>query len=89
MNTIVYSSFKDRMDDRMREWEAQQRITQEEFRRKGLTRRKSGGIIGAIMALVRKRRLGNKCPNYGATNSKENYACIECGAPLTPVRVEE
>jgi hypothetical protein len=54
-----------------------------------LPRRKSGGIIGEIMALIGKRRPENKCPTCGATNPKKRDTCAECGAPLTPGQVEE
>ena len=52
-------------------------------------KRKSGGIIGAIKALIRKRRPENKCPACGATNPNERDTCAECGTPLTPGQAEE
>ena len=76
---------------KMTEWETQQQYESDPDWKKPPKppKRKSGGIIGAIKALITKRRPENKCPACGATNPKEIYACIECGTLLTSRQVDE
>ena len=78
-------------------WEDQRTVTEWQTKQqyepdpdwKKPPKRKSGGIIGAIKALITKRRPENKCPTCGATNPKESYACTECGTPFTSRQVKE